>query len=749
MFKILLKILLSICISLILFVKTSFSDTIESIEILGNERISKETILMFSELQSNENLNDISLNDILKKLYDTNYFKNVSVSIVNKILKINVEENPIVGLINIEGIKSENFKSEIIKTLKLKSRTSFNVFDLEKDKNTIIELLKSRSYYNSITEVFTKTNENKTIDITYKINLGKKAKISKISFIGNKVYKDNKLKSIIVSEEYKPWKFISRKKYVNEQMISLDRRLLKNFYLNKGFYNVKINSSFAKSLDENSFEIIYNINADEKIYFNNLQLTLPIDFTKNNFDQIYKLFEKIKNEPYSINRIEKILQKLDTISTLDEFVSTKSFVNEEIVDNKINLDFIIEEADRIFVKKINILGNNVTRENVIRNQLEIDEGDPFNEILLSKSINNLKNLYFFKKVEVEERFDDNSNSKIINITVEEKATGEIMAGAGVGTSGGTVSFGIKENNYLGKGIKLTSDLTLNEDSIKGRFLVENPNYKNSDKSVKVSVQSIETNKLADFGYKTNKTGFVLGTSFEYYDDLILGIEGESFYERIETDSTASARQQEQKGDYFDNFINLTFDYDKRNQKFQTTDGYRSFFAAGLPLVSETNTFTNTILINNFVEYLDDNVFKSSFYFKSANSLSGDNIKLSERMNIPSSRLRGFEFGKVGPKDGNDYIGGNFISSLNFSSTVPQILENSQSTDFKVFLDIANVWGVDYDSSLDISDDIRSSIGLALDWYSTIGPINFSLSQPLSKSSTDVTETFRFNLGTTF
>ena len=305
MFKILLKILLSICISLIIFVKTSFSETIESIEIFGNERISQETILMFSELQTNENLNNINLNDILKKLYDTNFFNNVSVSIDNKILKIKVEENPIVGLIKIEGIKSENFKAEIVKILKLKSRASYNIFDLEKDKNTIIELLKSRSYYNSITEVFTETNENKTIDITYKINLGKKAKISKISFIGNKIYKDNKLKSIIVSEEYKPWKFISRKKYVNEQMISLDRRLLKNFYLNKGFYNVKINSSFAKSLDENSFEIIYNIDADEKIYFNNLQLSLPIDFTKNNFDKIYNLFEKLKNEPYSINRMKK------------------------------------------------------------------------------------------------------------------------------------------------------------------------------------------------------------------------------------------------------------------------------------------------------------------------------------------------------------------------------------------------------------------------------------------------------------
>ena len=749
MFKFLIKILLSISISFFLFVKTSYSETIDRIEILGNDRISNETILMFSELETGQNLDNLNLNNILKKLYETNFFNNVIVSIDKNILKIEVEENPIVGVIIFEGIKSDNFKTDIKKILKLKSRSSFNNIDLEKDKNTIIKLLQARSYYNSSTEVFTETKENKTIDITYKINLGKKAKISKISFIGNKIYKDNKLKSIIVSEEYKPWKFISGKKYLNEQMISLDRRLLKNFYLNKGFYNVKINSSFAKSLEDNSFEIIYNINANKKIYFNNLQLILPIDFTKNNFDPIYKLFEKLKNEPYSINRIEKILEKLDTISTMDEFISTKSFVNEQIVDNKINLDFIIEETDKIFVKKINIFGNNVTRENVIRNQLEIDEGDPFNEILMSKSINNLKNMNFFKNVDYKEELDEKSNSKIININVEEKATGEIMAGAGVGTSGGTVSFGVKENNYLGKGIKLSSDLTLNEDSIKGHFSVENPNYKNSDKSIKVSIQSTETNKLTDFGYKTNKTGFVLGTSFEYYDDLILGIEGESFYEKIETDSTASARQQAQEGDYFDNFINLTFDYDKRNQKFQTTDGFRSFYTVGLPIVSETNTLSNTFLINNFVEYLDNNIFKSSFFFKSANSLSGDNIKLSERINIPSSRLRGFEFGKVGPKDGNDYIGGNFISSLNFSSTVPQILENSQSTDFKVFLDIANVWGVDYDSSLDISDDIRSSVGLALDWYSTIGPINFTLSQPLSKSSTDVTETFRFNLGTTF
>ena len=167
------------------------------------------------------------------------------------------------------------------------------------------------------------------------------------------------------------------------------------------------------------------------------------------------------------------------------------------------------------------------------------------------------------------------------------------------------------------------------------------------------------------------------------------------------------------------------------------------------MISETNTFSNTFIFDNYNKLFSSNIIKSSFYFKSSNSLTGDDIKLSERINLPSNRLRGFEYGRVGPKDGNDFIGGNFVSSLNFSSTIPQILENVETTDVLVFMDIGNVWGVDYDSSLDNNDDIRSSIGIGLDWFSVVGPMNFTLSQPISKNSSDVTETFRFNLGTTF
>ncbi len=525
--------------------------------------------------------------------------------------------------------------------------------------------------------------------------------------------------------------------------------MLKNFYLNQGYFNVKINSTFAKAIDQESFELIYNINANEKIFFNNFSIELPNDFDNENYKKINNLFDDLKGEPYSINRIDRILKKINDISISEQYVSSNAFAEEIVYEDKIDLKFIINKVDTVFINKINIFGNNVTNEAVIRNQFELDEGDPFNEILFTRTINNIKSLNFFKDVKSEILENTTENSKTININLEEKPTGEIMAGAGFGTSGTTTTFGIKENNYLGNGLSVDAKLDLSQESIKGKFSLKNPNYNNSDKSIFTNIQSSETDRLTDFGYKTNKTGFTFGTDFEYYDDLFLGLGFNSYYESIETDSSASAQQKKLKGNYFDNFLSLSLDLDKRNQKYQTTQGYRNYFSTDIPVLSETNTFSNTLITSAFFEYLDQSVLKSSFYFKNSNSITGKNIKLSERLYLPSNRLRGFQSGKVGPKDGNDFIGGNYIASINFSSDIPKLFENSQNTDIKIFLDVANVWGVDYDSSLELSDDIKSAIGVGLDWYSPIGPMNFSLSQHLSKGSNDITESFRFNLGTTF
>ena len=734
---------------LFLFSTVSYANTIKNIIIKGNERISNETIKVFSSIKVGDEIDTDKINQIIKNLYDSNFFENISANYENQELVITVTESPIINKVVFKGIKSKTLKNSITKNILLKSRSSYNEYQLNIDRLEILKELKNLGYYYAKIEISKDIKENNSLDLIYNINIGDKAKIRKITFTGDKIFKDSKLKSIIISEEYKFWKIISGKKYLNENIISLDNRLLKNFYLNQGYLNININSSFAKSIDDESFELIFNINANERVFFNKLSLKLPDDFDKSNYAKINNLFNDFKGQPYSINIIEKILKKINNISIYEQYISTKASVEENVYDNKIDLKFVINETDPIYINKINIFGNNVTKESVIRNQLEIDEGDPYNDILFTRSINNIKNLNFFKEVKSDILENSENETKIINISVEEKPTGEIMAGAGVGTSGTTTTFGIKENNYLGNGLSLDTNLEISEETIKGKFSLRNPNYKNSDKAIQTNIQSFETDRLSDFGYKNNKTGISIGTDFEYYDDLILGLGFNSYYEDIETDSTASSQQQKLSGNYFDNFISLSLDYDKRNQKFQTSQGFRNYFSTDLPLVSETNTLANTFISTNYYEYFNNNILKSSFYFKNANSITGENVKLSERLSLPSNRLRGFERGKVGPKDGNDFIGGNYIASLNFSSDVPKILENSQSTDLKIFLDIANVWGVDYDSSLETSDDIKSAFGIGLDFFTPVGPLNFTLSQHLSKGSNDVTESFRFNLGTSF
>ena len=732
-----------------IFTTYALSEIVNKINVVGNDRISQETILMFSSIAINDDLDDKDLNNILKTLYDTDFFENVSVKLKDNLLEISVVENPLIEEIKYNGIKSETLKSNLVKNLKLKSRSSYSELILENDKNKILTNLKELGYYFSKVDVFVENLKDNKVSIVYEIFLGNKAKIKKISFIGNKVFKDNVLKRVIVSEKYKFWKFISGKKYLNSNLVEFDKRLLKNFYLNNGYYDVIVNSSFGKLLDNENFELIFNIDAKNKFFFGDLKLEAPLDYDQANFKNLFTLFNELKGEPYSINAVNNILEEIDQISLDSQFESISASVNENIIFDKINLTFSIKEIEKYTVDRINVYGNNITRENVIRNNLEIDEGDIYNEILEKKSENNLKSLNFFKNVKLKSKDGDLQGSKIIDIYVEEKATGEISAGAGFGTSGGSIQVGIKENNYLGKGISLNTNLNITEGSVQGLFSVNNPNFNNSNKSLYGTVEASELDRLSVSGYKNKKTGFVYGTDFEYLNDLFVGLGNSNYYERIETNSNASATQKKQEGDYWDSFLRFNLFYDKRNQKFKTSKGFFNSYRSNVPLVSENNTFTNSFETKYFTELFDGNISTFSIFLKSANSLTNDDIKLSERIFIPSKKLRGFERGKVGPFDGSTYVGGNYFTSLNFTSTLPYILEDSENIDLMFFLDAANLWGVDYDSSLDNNDNINSSLGIGIDYYSPIGPLSFSFAQPITKNSSDITETFRFNIGTSF
>ena len=702
-----LRFILKIFTILTLLTHQSLSEDFDEVLINGNDRISNQTILVFSEIRDTNYLDENSLNDILKKIYGSGFFSNVQVKIDNQKLIIEVIENPIIQTVHIEGIKKKKTKNKIYDILLLKDRSSFNATSLKNDEINIINLLKNEGYYfPNVTSSIQKFDDNK-IDLFYNIKLGKKAKISKITFLGDKKYKDGKLRNIIISEEYKFWKIISGKKFLNENLINYDKRLLENYYKNNGFYNVVIESSYANYLGDDDFELIFNISSGKKYLFNKLVLKLPDDYDIVNFKKLEGIFTDLKGKNYSINSIDRILNEIDKIVLSKQYEFLKSTVSETIDDNFINLTFNIENSEKFYVERINIFGNNITQEEVLRNNFSIDEGDAFNELLHKRTINNLKSLNFFKNVEGKIIDGTSDNQKVINITVEEKPTGEISAGAGVGTNGGTVAFGVNENNFLGRGIEFGTDLSVSSSTVKGLISLKNPNYQGSNRSLDFSVESRVTDNLSTFGYKSNKTGFNLGSGFEYYDDLFLNLGVSSYLEKLEiNESTASATMKKQKGNYFDTFFNYTFAYDMRDQRFKPTDGYISRFTQNIPLISESYDLKNTYDLKLYNQFLDENVLTWGFY--------------------PAA-----------------------TSSLNSNTTLPQVLPNFQNADFSLFFDAANVWGIDFDSSMGDGGKIRSSIGLAVDLFTPVGPLNFSFSETISKGKFDITESFRFNLGTTF
>ena len=717
--------------------------------IKGNERLSVETVIMFSGLKIDKNIEDNDLNVSIKKLYKTNYFKDIKLLIKNNIILIEIVENPIIQSIKINGIKNKSILEKLTEITKKSEKYPFLKENVNKQRNLLINIIRANGFY--FAEVNTNIIENNknSLNIIYDFKLGKRAIIKKVNFQGNKIFRDSKLRNIINSEEGRFWKFITSDKYLDERKIKNDELLLKNFFQNRGYYEANVKSSYAKNINNEYFELNFNIEAGKKFYFDDLSLMIDNNFDIKNFSNIKKDFASLKGKKYSLKTLNKIIDKIDKIVLQREFVFLNANYDLIIKDNnKIDVKFKFQNLEKFFVEQINIFGNFITEEKVIRNSLIVDEGDAFNVVLFEKSLANIRSRGIFKSVNTKMKESNNDKQKkIIDIIVEESPTGEIFAGAGTGTSGATVSAGIQEKNYLGKGIKLSTNLMISEDQIKGKFSVVNPNFRNSDRSFNTILESTSSDFLTTGGFKTSRTGLGVGTGFEQYEDFFVNLDVSAYYEKLETSSAASAYKKKQEGDYLENLFTYNLIFNKLDQNFQPTDGYKLGFKQVLPIYSEDLSISNIINLAKYYSLSDNLILSGKFFFKSVNSID-DDVRVSRRVYIPSAKLRGFETGKIGPKDGDEYVGGNFGSAINLNTTLPNIMSGYENIDLSLFLDAATLREVDYDSSLE-SSKIRSSTGISVNWFTVIGPLSFSYSIPLSSEPSDKTESFRFRIGTSF
>lgn len=666
------KIVFVFIIFFLAFSIRSYAEIVNKVEVKGNDRITLETIVIFGDITIGKNYESSDVNSIIKKLYETNFFSNISVELQNGVLGIIVEENPIINTLVLKGEKADKFKTAITEKLTLREKTSFLENYIKSDINIIKAFYRQLGFYFVKIDLDVEKLKRNRVNLIYTINKGEKAKISKIYFLGDKKIRDKRLRDVITSQEARFWKFISKNVYLNKGRVELDKRLLKNYYRNKGYYEVDISSSSVEYSEGEGFVLTFSIDAGKRYKFKKIFTNVSDALDQSAFMSLEKEFNKVIGDYYSQKKLTSILEKIDKLSQQKELQFINHRTVETLDDDGVEVEINIFEGRKFTIERINIAGNSVTNDSVIRGEMVVDEGDPYSALLVNKTINRLKGRGIFGKVEKKITEGSSPDLKILEITVEEQATGEIAAGAGVGTDGTSFMFSIRENNWLGRGIKFGASLDLTEETVSGTLSVDNPNYNYSGNSVFSSLDVSSSDKTESSGYESSKTGFSLGTQFEQYEDIFISPSINTAYEKIDVQSTASSAMKKMDG----NFTNVDFVYgitvDKRNQVFQPTDGYRTKFIQSLPIVMDSSSLLNGLDVSAYHAFSEDLIGVAKFYARSIHGLKGEDVRVTSRLFLPSRKLRGFKTVRVGPKDGDDWIGGNYATAVGVEAQLPTI-----------------------------------------------------------------------------
>ena len=733
---------------LILFFPSISFSKIDQIKVQGNIRVSESLITSFVE---KKDLIDAKyLDDLTKKLYATELFSDVKISYLNNVLNIVVSENAAVNFFFIKGVEGSDL-DEINKLITIKEGSIFTPLKLKNDIESIKKYLKNTGYHFSIIDPEIIKLQNNQINLILNIDKKYISKVKNIYFIGNKHFKSSDLIDVVSSSEYGWWKLFSSN-YFSEERLEYDSRLLRDFYISKGFYDITIESSFAIQ-ENNDFNIIFSINSGKKYTFGTFSIVdQSNELTPDNIDSIRKIVTKeIFKKDYSDLKILLFEKQIKNFFLSQKIPNLIINILEKKVDNeKIDLVININKLDNFFINKITISGNSITKEATIRDKIKFSEGDLYNSNEINRSIDNLKAARYFSKVDLVSKEDKLNKFKDIEIQVKEQATGSITAGAGYGSQGGLLEGSINESNFLGEGINLNFTGRLSTQQISGVLAYSTPNFLNSNRNVNISVYS-EKDEFKNTGYENKKVGTVNSTNYEIYNDIFLRPNFAIKHDSITAGLGTSSLFKSRAGDYLTTSAGYSLSLDKRNSKSKTTEGFITYFDQNIAtLLSDVPTLETGAGVTFFTELFNqDFIGSAKLRMDSAIGIADKDIKLSDRIFASTSNLKGFQSRGVGPVDGGDHVGGNYLATLSLRSSFPNPLPEILRPTTFLFLDSGNVWGVDYSDRVNDSNKIRSSLGVGIDVVSPLGPLSFSFSNVISKAPTDKVQNFTFNIGSTF
>ena len=734
------------------YLTTAFAEDLKKsdIKISGNVAISKETILNLIETDK-EILKSDDLNSMQKKLFETNFFSKVDIKIEGNQVSIYLIENPIIEYVLITGLEErQDYLVNIEKKISLKANSIFSESLLNKDIKSINEFLSSAGYSQSNVEYKINKITNNKVNVFLDIKLNQQFHVREIFFLGDKVFSSSTLKSVI-STTQKSWLSLFNTTAIpSVNRINYDISSLKSFYLSRGYYDVQVVNGSIDYIDQNLVNIVFVVNAGGKFFFQKPSV-INSALSPKDRDLLFvnNEIKELHSKSYDPAILNKVLKNINTYFLDRNITANAEYRLKKESPNELSIVFEISEiTEKKFINNIYVKGNDITEEKVVRNSLLFAEGDLYSVSNVNKSLDTLKSLEIFKNINITN--EDIKNSKNINITVslEEMATGEIAAGAGYGSSGGLVSFILKERNLFGQGIGSNISLNIGTQKVLGNISLSNPDFSGTGNTLRTSLFASQY-FYDNAGYENKVYGGNVSTAYEMFKDITFESGFGADYDSIDSKSASSDLIKSRDGNYKTTKVFYNFYNDKRDRKFNPTSGYTFGFGQGLAtFVSDIPYISNNAFGSFYNGFSEDFIGTIKYKIKSINSINDKDVKLSDRIFLSDNELRGFGYREVGPKLNSEFIGGNYSYSTSFSTTVPNGLPDKWGTTSNLFFDVANVWGTDFDGIAD-SDTIRSSVGVGFSWVSPMGPLSFTFTEAISKNSTDALQSFSFKLGSTF
>ncbi len=729
---------------------------VRQIRIVGSKRIEPETVKSYLTFSEGQRYDSYKADESLKALIATGLFENVNIDQNGGVVSVTISENPVINQVAFEGnkeVKDDTLSGEV----QLKPRSVFSRAKVQADVQRILDVYRRSGYYAVTVDAQIIELDNGRVNLAFVIQEGAETKVLSITFLGNKAFSDSNLRGVITTTENNFLSFLKSTDVYDPDRLNLDRELLRRYYLKNGYADARVVSAVA-DLDRSGkgFFITFTVEEGELYHYGNID----IESTLPSIDPASLRSELLttSGEIYDAERIDKTTEKL-TIGVAEQgyaFGQIRPRIDRDPVNRTIGIVYVVEQGPRVYIERLNVVGNARTRDYVIRRELRLAEGDAYNRLMVDQARQRLVNLGFFKSVKVSRDPGSAPDRVILTFAVEEQPTGEMSLAGGYSSAEGPIAeIAYTERNLLGKGQFLRLKLSGSFESGQVDLSFTEPRFLDKNISAGFDLFHKEQDFQDEAGYNDRKTGGSLRVGFALTDSVWLQPNYTFIHDEVfDVNQNASVAIQQIEGDANISSVGYSLSYDARNNRLNPTRGVYLILTQDFAGVGgDVNYLRNVAEARGYYPIYEGITLVGRLIGGYITGWGGEDVRAVDAFYKGGDLVRGFDNAGLGPRDAvtRDALGGKVFYGATAEVRFPfPLIPDELGLSGAVFADAGSLYDTDIRGvDLDDSDTLRSSVGASLLWNSPLGPLRADFAYVITKAEFDKEEFFRFGASTKF